>query len=167
MVGRTVLWALLVPAVVTALGYLLAAASRRSQEGGLVRLILLVPVALPLVVTGVTFRLMYDPDPSRGLATLVATRLTGRSIDNAPQLLGPELVTVALMSAFVWAWVGLAVLVFRSALDAVPETSPTRSGPTAAGVARCCGTRSGDHCCCARPPWSSRWWRSAPAVRST
>ncbi|MBM0277460.1 ABC transporter permease subunit [Micromonospora tarensis] len=122
VVGRTVLWALLVPAVVTALGYLLAAASRRSQEGGLVRLILLVPVALPLVVTGVIFRLMYDPDPSRGLATVVAARLTGRVADDAPQLLGPGLVTVALMSAFVWAWVGLAVLVFRSALDAVPSS---------------------------------------------
>jgi alpha-glucoside transport system permease protein len=122
VVGRTVLWALLVPAVVTALGYLLAAASRRSQEGGLVRLILLVPVALPLVVTGVTFRLMYDPEPSRGLATLVLARLTGRAADDAPQLLGPRLVTVALMSAFVWAWVGLAVLVFRAALDAVPSS---------------------------------------------
>ena len=122
VVGRTVLWAVLVPAVVTALGYLFAVASRRSQEGGLVRLILLVPVALPLVVTGVTFRLMYDPDPTRGLATLIATRLTGRSTEDAPQLLGPGLVTVALMSAFVWAWVGLAVLVFRAALDRVPPS---------------------------------------------
>ncbi|MGK5740502.1 ABC transporter permease subunit [Micromonospora sp. URMC 103] len=122
VVGRTVLWALLVPAVVTALGYLLAASSRRSQEGGLVRLILVVPIALPLVVTGVTFRLMYDPDPSRGLATLVAARLTGRSGDAVPQLLGPRLITVALMSAFVWAWVGLAVLVFRAALDRLPSS---------------------------------------------
>ncbi|WBB68636.1 ABC transporter permease subunit [Micromonospora sp. WMMD812] len=122
VVGRTVLWALLVPAVVTGLGYMLAAASRRSQEGGLVRLILVVPIALPLVVTGVTFRLMYDPDPSRGLATLIAARLTGRSAEDAPQLLGPGLVTVALMSAFVWAWVGLAVLVFRAALDRVPPS---------------------------------------------
>ncbi|SCG48488.1 alpha-glucoside transport system permease protein [Micromonospora echinaurantiaca] len=122
VVGRTVLWALLVPAVVTVLGYLLAAASRRSQEGGLVRLILVVPTALPLVVTGVTFRLLYDPDPQRGLATLLLARLTGRSAEQVPQLLGPGLVTVALMSAFVWAWVGLAVLVFRAALDAVPPS---------------------------------------------
>ncbi|MFI7606508.1 hypothetical protein ACIBTV_15415 [Micromonospora sp. NPDC049366] len=122
VVGRTVLWALLVPAVVTGLGYLLAVASRRSQEGGLVRLILVAPIALPLVVTGVTFRLMYDPDPSRGLATLVAATLTGRSAGEAPQLLGPGLVTVALMSAFVWAWVGLALLVFRAALDRVPPS---------------------------------------------
>ncbi|MEV4201335.1 ABC transporter permease subunit [Micromonospora globbae] len=122
VVGRTLLWALLVPAVVTGLGYLLAAASRRSQEGGLVRLILVVPTALPLVVTGVTFRLMYDPDPSRGLATLLAARLTGHTGDAVPQLLGPGLVTVALMSAFVWAWVGLAVLVFRAALDRLPSS---------------------------------------------
>ncbi|MFG2012099.1 hypothetical protein ACGFNF_23860 [Micromonospora sp. NPDC048868] len=122
VVGRTLLWALVVPTVVTVLGYLLAAASRRSQEGGLVRLALVVPTALPLVVTGVTFRLMYDPDPGRGLATLVAATLTGRPAGDAPQLLGPGLITVALMSAFVWAWVGLAVLVFRAALDAVPPS---------------------------------------------
>ncbi|MEV1290469.1 ABC transporter permease subunit [Micromonospora sp. NPDC049679] len=122
VVGRTLIWALLVPTLVTALGYLLAAASRRSTEGGLVRLILVVPIALPLVVTGVTFRLMYDPDPARGVATLLATRLLGRTADEAPQFLGPGLVTVSLMSAFVWAWVGLAVLVFRSALDALPPS---------------------------------------------
>ncbi|MFI7576039.1 ABC transporter permease subunit [Micromonospora sp. NPDC049497] len=122
VVARTVLWALVVPAVVTVLGYLLAAASRRSQEGGLVRLILVVPIAVPLVVTGITFRLLYDPDPERGIATLLAARLTGRPLADAPQMLGPGLVTVALMSAFVWAWVGLAVLVFRAALDAVPPS---------------------------------------------
>ncbi|MEV2242369.1 ABC transporter permease subunit [Micromonospora sp. NPDC049891] len=120
VIGRTLLWALLVPAVVTVLGYLLAVASRRSQEGWLVRLILVVPTALPLVVTGVTFRLLYDPDPERGLATLLLARLTGRDPEQLPQLLGPDLVTVAVMSAFVWAWVGLAMLVFRAALDAVP-----------------------------------------------
>ncbi|GIJ12663.1 ABC transporter permease subunit [Micromonospora andamanensis] len=120
VIGRTLLWALLVPTVVTVLGYLLAAASRRSQEGWLVRLILVVPTALPLVVTGVTFRLLYDPDPGRGLATLLLARVTGRDPEQLPQLLGPDLVTVAVMSAFVWAWVGLAMLVFRAALDAVP-----------------------------------------------
>ncbi len=122
VVGRTILWALLVPTVVTGLGYLLAAASRRSREGWLLRLVLVVPTALPLVVTGVTFRLMYDPDPQRGLVTSLLARLTGRPAEEVPQLLGPGLVTVALMSAFVWAWVGLAVLVFRAALDAVPTS---------------------------------------------
>ncbi|GGM24900.1 ABC transporter permease [Micromonospora yangpuensis] len=122
VVGRTLLWALVVPAVVTALGYLLATATGRSASGRLVRLILVLPIGVPLVVTGVTFRLMYDPDPTRGLATSLAARLTGASVETTPLLLGPRLVTVALMSAFVWAWVGLAVVVFRAALDAVPPS---------------------------------------------
>ncbi|ASW55196.1 ABC transporter permease subunit [Plantactinospora sp. KBS50] len=115
---RTLWWALLVPAVVTVLGYLLAVASRRWRQGRLVRLVLLAPIALPLVVTGVTFRLVYDP--GRGPATQLGALLLGRSAQAGPQFLGPALVTVAVMSAFVWAWVGLAVLVFRAALAALP-----------------------------------------------
>jgi alpha-glucoside transport system permease protein len=118
VVGRTLLWAAVVPAVVTVLGYLLAAASRRTYEGRLVRLILVAPIAVPLAVTGVVFRLMYDPDPGRGTATAVAAKLFG----SAPTFLGPALITVSLMSAFVWAWVGLAVVVFRAALDSIPAS---------------------------------------------
>jgi alpha-glucoside transport system permease protein len=110
VLGRTLLWAMVVPTVVTALGFVLAAASRRSSGGRIVTLILVAPIALPLVVTGVTFRLLYDPDPERGTATWLTGALW----------LGPELITIALMSAFVWAWVGLAVLVFRAAFDALP-----------------------------------------------
>jgi alpha-glucoside transport system permease protein len=118
VLGRTLLWAAAVPAVVTVLGYLLAAASRRTHEGRLVRLVLVAPIAVPLVVTAVVFRLMYDPDPGRGTATAIAARALG----TAPAFLGPALITVSLMSAFVWAWVGLAVVVFRAALDAIPPS---------------------------------------------
>lgn len=111
VIGRTLLWAAVVPTAVTALGFLLAAASRRTSGGRLITLILVAPIALPLVVTGVTFRLLYDPDPSRGTAMWLTGALW----------LGPKMITVALMSAFVWAWMGLAVLVFRAAFDAVPS----------------------------------------------
>jgi alpha-glucoside transport system permease protein len=117
VLGRTVLWAAVVPVVVIGLGYLLAA-SRRTGT-----LLLLAPMALPLVVTGVMFRLFYDPDPARGTGTAVLAALTGLfgvPADTAPAWLGPGLITVALMSAFVWAWLGLAVVVFRAALDALP-----------------------------------------------
>jgi alpha-glucoside transport system permease protein len=119
-VGRTVLWAAVVPAVVTVLGYVVAVASGRTYEGRLVRLILVAPIAVPLVVTAVIFRLMYDPDPGRGVATAIAARLLGSPPDATPSFLGPTLVTASLMSAFVWAWVGLAVVVFRAALAATP-----------------------------------------------
>jgi alpha-glucoside transport system permease protein len=109
-----------VPAIVTVLGYVVATASRRTYEGRLVQLILVAPIAVPLVVTAVIFRLMYDPDPGRGVATAIAARLLGTAPDAAPSFLGPTLVTASLMSAFVWAWVGLAVVVFRAALAATP-----------------------------------------------
>ncbi|WP_213456530.1 ABC transporter permease [Rhizomonospora bruguierae] len=123
VVGRTLLWAVVVPSIVTLLGYVLAAATRRAPGGRWVTLVLVAPIALPLVVTGVAFHLLYDPEPRRGtLTALVAAvfRLVGADPDAVPSWLGPRLITVALMSAFVWAWVGLAVLVFRAALDLVP-----------------------------------------------
>jgi alpha-glucoside transport system permease protein len=121
--GRTALWAIVVPAVVTAVGFALAWASPRGRSGGVLALVLVAPIALPLVVTGVAFRLLYDPDPSRGtVARLLGWGLERFGGDRAdvPELLGPRLVTLALMSAFVWAWVGLAVVVFRAALTRLP-----------------------------------------------
>jgi alpha-glucoside transport system permease protein len=122
VLGRTLLWAIAIPVVVILLGYLLAAASRRSRSRA-ATLLLVAPIALPLVVTGVMFRLFYDPDPGRGTGTrtLVAVAgLFGVRADAVPPWLGSKLITVALMSAFVWAWVGLPVVVFRAALAAIP-----------------------------------------------
>jgi len=117
VLGRTLLWAAVVPVVVIGLGYLLAVSRRRGT------LLLLAPIALPLVVTGVMFRLFYDPDPGRGTGTRVLETLAGLvgvPAAAVPAWLGPALITVALMSAFVWAWIGLPVVVFRAALDALP-----------------------------------------------
>lgn len=120
---RTLSWAIVVPLSVTVLGYLLALASRRGRMGNLMMVLFLAPTALPLVVVGVAFRLLYDPVPDRGTATPLlhaAARLVGVDPASVPALLGPTLITPALMSAFVWAWVGLAILVFRAALDRLP-----------------------------------------------
>jgi alpha-glucoside transport system permease protein len=70
------------------------------------------------------FRLFYDPDPGRGTGTRIVTSaagLFGVAPDAVPSWLGPDLITVALMTAFVWAWIGLPVVVFRSALDTLPD----------------------------------------------
>jgi len=121
---RTLSWAIVVPLSVTVLGYLLALASRRGRMGNLMVVLFLAPTALPLVVVGVSFRLLYDPVPDRGTATPLlhaGARLVGIDPAGVPALLGPSLITPALMSAFVWAWVGLAILVFRAALDRIPR----------------------------------------------
>jgi alpha-glucoside transport system permease protein len=117
VLGRTVLWALVVPLIVMVLGYTLAATRRVGT------LLLLAPIALPLVVTAVMFRLFYDPDPGRGTGTRILTSVAGLfgvAPDAVPSWLGPDLITVALMTAFVWAWIGLPVVVFRSALNTLP-----------------------------------------------
>jgi alpha-glucoside transport system permease protein len=121
---QTVVWATAVPLLVTAFGLALAVASRRRTGQRSVVAIwaltaLVAPIAMPLVVTGVVFRLLYDPDPDRGTGTaLLGWLLPGSG--PPPALLGPRLITMALMSAFVWAWLGLAILVFRRALDRLP-----------------------------------------------
>jgi alpha-glucoside transport system permease protein len=122
VLGRTLLWAVAIPVVVIILGYLLAAVTRRSSSR-VATMVLVAPIALPLVVTGVMFRLFYDPDPARGTGTRVVVTIAGLfgvRADAVPPWLGPDLITIALMSAFVWAWLGLPVVVFRAALDAIP-----------------------------------------------
>lgn len=109
---RTAVWALVVPGLVTVLGFLLAAAARRTPGHRAVTLALVAPFVLPMVVTAVAFRLLYDPDPQRGTAI--------RLLHVDLLWLGPRMITISLVTAFVWAWVGLALVVFRSALDAIP-----------------------------------------------
>jgi alpha-glucoside transport system permease protein len=117
VLGRTVLWAAVIPVIVMGLGYLLAASRRVGT------LLLLAPIGLPLVVTGVMFRLFCDPEPARGTGTRIVTSIAGLfgvPADAVPAWLGPDLITVALMTAFVWAWIGLPAVVFRAALNALP-----------------------------------------------
>ncbi|HEX8631744.1 MAG TPA: ABC transporter permease subunit [Catenuloplanes sp.] len=114
---RTLAWAVLVPTVVTGLGYWLAKASTRGPGSTPIRLALVAPVAVPMVVTGVMFRLLGDPDPAHGVATWLLTRVAGPN----HSWLDASLITPALMLAFIWAWVGMAMVVFRAALDAVPD----------------------------------------------
>lgn len=115
---QTLAWAVVVPLAVTAAGLGLAHLSRhRPGRGRVLTSILISPIALPLVVTGITFRLLYDPDPRRGTATRLAADLPGNVM---PLWLGPRWITLALMSAFAWVWIGLAFVVFRAALDQLP-----------------------------------------------
>lgn len=117
----TVAWTVIVPFAVVLLGYLLAAASRRTRLGLLGTAVLVAPMALSMAVTGITFRLLYDPNPERGGATYLVGQALAPLDGEPPAWLGPSMITVSLMTAFVWAWVGIAVVVFRAALDGIPH----------------------------------------------
>jgi alpha-glucoside transport system permease protein len=120
---NTGIWAVVVPLLVTAVGYTLAVLSRRIQAGRVFTLVL-APMALSLVVVGVAFRLLYSSSPRLSPATAMlqtVARWMGFAPESVPQLLGPTVVTSTLISAFVWSWVGFAVVLFRAALDDIPQ----------------------------------------------
>jgi alpha-glucoside transport system permease protein len=120
-VVNTLSWALVVPVVVTVIGYLLAVFTRDVRASRVLALAF-IPMALPLVVTGTAFRILYHPSPRLGPATALAQAVAGwfGAGPDQPQLLGAGLVTPALMSAFLWAWLWLAAVLFRAAIDQIP-----------------------------------------------
>jgi alpha-glucoside transport system permease protein len=100
------------------LGFLLALVSYRLP--GLWTFLqpaLVIPFAVSVLVSGVTFRLIFDVTPERGTVTAVWTQLFGSS----PVWLGPGLFWLVLVSAFGWTWLGYVVSLFRAGLDAIPD----------------------------------------------
>jgi len=118
-ISNSVLWVLFA-LVLGAAGLGLAELARRA--GGsrtLLLAVLAAPTAVSALVTGIAFRLIFDPDPDRGTVAALAAGLLpgpGPRVD----LLGPDRIALLLGSAFAWSWVGLAVVVFAAGLRAVP-----------------------------------------------
>lgn len=65
---NTLLWAVAAPAVITALGFVLAVLTERIRWRTAFRLVLFLPMAISLLAAGIIWRLVYEQDPSRGLA---------------------------------------------------------------------------------------------------
>jgi alpha-glucoside transport system permease protein len=116
-VGNSLAWVAVAVALVV-VGFLLALLSYRLP--GLTSFLqpaLVIPFAVSVLVSGATFRLIFDPAPERGTVTAVWTRLFGSS----PVWLGPGLFWLVLVSAFGWTWLGYVVSLFRAGLDAIPD----------------------------------------------
>jgi len=116
-VGNSLAWVAVAVGLVV-VGFFLALLSYRLP--GLTSFLqpaLVIPFAVSVLVSGATFRLIYDPAPERGTVTAVWTRLFGSS----PVWLGPGLFWLVLVSAFGWTWLGYVVSLFRAGLDAIPD----------------------------------------------
>jgi alpha-glucoside transport system permease protein len=70
---------------------------------------LILPFGVSAVVSGAVFRLIFDPNPERGMATA----LFGGNVT----WLGPDLIWWVLASAFAWSWLGFVVVLFRAGLE--------------------------------------------------
>ena len=116
-VGNSLAW-IGVALGLVAVGFLLALVSYRLPGlSTFLQPALVIPFAVSVLVSGATFRLIYDSSPERGSVTAVATRLFGSS----PVWLGPGLFWLVLVSAFGWTWLGYVVSLFRAGLDAIPD----------------------------------------------
>ncbi|MGW6198566.1 ABC transporter permease subunit [Kribbella sp. NPDC055110] len=116
-VGNSLLWVLVAFGTVV-VGFFLALLSYRLPAvTTFLQPALVIPFAVSVLVSGATFRLIFDPTPERGTITAVWTRLFGTS----PVWLGPGLFWLVLVSAFGWTWLGYVVSLFRAGLDAIPD----------------------------------------------
>jgi alpha-glucoside transport system permease protein len=103
---------------VAALGLGVALASRRVPWlWRVLSPVLVFPFAVAVLVSGLMFRLIFDPTRERGTITALVTRITGDS----PVWLGPGLFWIVLVSAFAWTWLGYAASLFRAGLQAIPD----------------------------------------------
>jgi len=70
-VENNIIWVIVVPAVVTILGLIFAVLTERIRWSTAFKTVLFVPMAISGLAVGVTFALIYNDQPSRGLANTV------------------------------------------------------------------------------------------------
>lgn len=110
---HSVLW-VGIALVLIAIGYGIALVSQVIRGARLLLTVLILPFGVSALVSGAVFRMIFDPNPERGMASAL--------FGDGVVWLGPDLVWLVLGSAFAWTWLGFIVVLFRAGLD----TSGTR-----------------------------------------
>ncbi|GAB4512940.1 MAG: sugar ABC transporter permease [Anaerolineae bacterium] len=126
-VGNNILWLLVVPALSTALGLLIAVLADGVRWGALAKSLIFAPMAISFIGASVIWRFMYHaiipnagdaPPPQIGLVNAIVVSLGGQ-----PQ----DWITLEfwnnffLMAILVWIQTGYAMVLLASALRGVPE----------------------------------------------
>jgi ABC-type sugar transport system permease subunit len=70
-VRNNAIWVLVAPTVATALGLVFAVLTERVRWGTAFKLVVFMPMAISMLAAGIIFRLVYEQDPSRGVANAV------------------------------------------------------------------------------------------------
>jgi alpha-glucoside transport system permease protein len=73
-IANNLVWVVVAPAIVTTLGLVFAVLTDRVRRATALKMILFMPMAISFLAAGVTFRLVYDESPDRGVlnAAIVA-----------------------------------------------------------------------------------------------
>jgi alpha-glucoside transport system permease protein len=81
---NNLIWVLVVPAVVTALGLVFAVLTERVRFATAFKLVVFMPMAVSMLAAGITFRLVYDRDPDKGAANAAIVSVHDAFSDGAP-----------------------------------------------------------------------------------
>jgi alpha-glucoside transport system permease protein len=82
-VRNNVIWVVIAPTVATALGLVFAMLTERVRWGTAFKLVVFMPMAISMLAAGIIFRLVYEQDPSQGVANAVAVAVHDTFTDNA------------------------------------------------------------------------------------
>jgi len=80
---NTMVWVLVVPALLTGIGLVLAVLTDRVRWKTAFKLVIFMPMAVSFLAAGITFRLVYDQDPDRGVLNAVAVSVHDAFHDSA------------------------------------------------------------------------------------
>ncbi len=72
-IRNMIIWVVVAPFVATTLGLIFAVLTERVRLGTAFKSVIFMPMAISFLASGVIFRLVYEEDPSRGLANAVST----------------------------------------------------------------------------------------------
>ncbi|GLX07915.1 ABC transporter permease subunit [Microbispora sp. NBRC 16548] len=143
-IRNNVIWVVVAPIIVTALGLVFAVLTERIRWSTAFKLVLFMPMAVSLLAAGVIFRLVYEQDPDKGVANAIITTVHDafsssagypgarpRENDHAPAVVqGGAVVTRQQAQA------GTPVLIPLVGLtqDAVKDTAPAKAAPAGDGL---------------------------------
>ncbi|GIH48228.1 multiple sugar transport system permease protein/alpha-glucoside transport system permease protein [Microbispora rosea] len=72
-IRNNIIWVVVAPIIVTALGLIFAVLTERIRWSTAFKLVLFMPMAVSLLAAGVIFRLVYEQDPDKGVANAIIT----------------------------------------------------------------------------------------------
>ena len=116
------LWLLVVPALATAFGLLIAVLTDRIWWGGIAKSLIFLPMAISFVGASVIWGLVYDFKPAGseqiGILNAIVTGLGGTPVD---WLQIPFWNNFFLMIVLVWIQTGFAMVILGAALRGIPD----------------------------------------------
>jgi len=83
-ITNNIIWVAVVPAVVTALGLIFAVLTERVKWGTAFKMLIFMPMAISFLAAGVTFQIVYDAEPDRGVANAIAVTIHDMIFEPSP-----------------------------------------------------------------------------------